>query len=495
MQNGSIIGGSGAGNTVSDSGGGIYNKSGTMTVDGSTVSANTASSGGGIYNNSYLNVLNNSTIGGIDAGNTATSGGGGIHNRAGTTMLNNSTVSANSANSGGGILNDGTLNVQNGSIIGGAGAGNKAPFGGGIDNGFDAATTVDGSTISANQSLIDGGGIFNRSTLTIQNGSTVGGSGAGNTAGDDGGGIYNEAGTVTVVSSTVSDNTAKFGGGIWSHPGEMGGNFNEAAMTTVDGSTVSENTATAGGGGIYNETTLTIQNKSAISNNTADDGGGIYTAFSSKATVDSSTINANAASNGGGIYNHGSAITTVASSSVSANSAIIDGGGIFIAGGKTTMTSSRILNNTADGEGGGIYNDYNAAAAASVTGSCIAGNSDHAFLNNKPAQQIATGNWWGAAAGPNTPGADTSGGNVDVSGYLTTPILDCGLPDLQVNKANDTAGKGEVGTPFNWTLTISNSGVAGATFATTQTILVDELARGANIWHAVGRQLCGRRQQ
>ena len=58
---------------------------------------------------------------------------------------------------------------------------------------------------------------------------------------------------------------------------------------------------------------------------------------------------------------------------------------------------------------------------------CIVGNSTKSFFNNQPAQQIATGNWWGAATGPNTPGADTVGGNVDVSGYLTEPIPVCGF--------------------------------------------------------------------
>jgi hypothetical protein len=62
-----------------------------------------------------------------------------------------------------------------------------------------------------------------------------------------------------------------------------------------------------------------------------------------------------------------------------------------------------------------------------VTSSCIVGNSAYSFFNNTGAQQIATGNWWGAATGPNTPGADTVGGNVDVSAHLTAPILGCSI--------------------------------------------------------------------
>jgi hypothetical protein len=96
------------------------------------------------------------------------------------------------------------------------------------------------------------------------------------------------------------------------------------------------------------------------------------------------------------------------------------------------------------------------------------------FFNEESEQQIATGNWWGAAGGPNTPGADTYGGNVDVSGYLTAPVLGC-APELQVGKVNDTGGSGVVGIPFHWTLTISNTGMISATFDALQTILVDDL--------------------
>jgi len=91
------------------------------------------------------------------------------------------------------------------------------------------------------------------------------------------------------------------------------------------------------------------------------------------------------------------------------------------------VTGSRILDNTANSDGGSVFNNRNVAGATSVTGSCIVGNSATSFFNPRAAQQIATGNWWGAATGPNTPGADTYDGNVNVSGYLTEPILGCGF--------------------------------------------------------------------
>lgn len=108
------------------------------------------------------------------------------------------------------------------------------------------------------------------------------------------------------------------------------------------------------------------------------------------------------------------------------NQASNRGGGIYNStGGTTTVMGSRILENTATINGGGVHNDENTAGATNVTGSCIVGNSTRSFFNYQAAQQIATGNWWGAASGPNTPGADTVGGNVDTSGYLTAAPAFC----------------------------------------------------------------------
>jgi hypothetical protein len=144
------------------------------------------------------------------------------------------------------------------------------------------------------------------------------------------------------------------------------------------------------------------------------------------------------------------------------------------------VTNSRILYNTATANGGGVYSDVDAAGATSVTGSCIVGNSASSFFNSQAAQQTATGNWWGAATGPNTPGADTTSGNVDTSGFQTVPILGCpaNYPDLQVNKVNDTGGSGTVGMAFNWTLTVANADIADAIFNAGQRILEDDLPTG-----------------
>ena len=468
IQNGSAIGGLNGGNRTSPlyylDGGGIYNNAGTITVDGSIIRNNySTGNGGGIYNTgatATLTIQNGSTIGKNRTSNNPSSytDGGGIYNDAGTTTVDDSTISANECTgNGGGIYNTGataTLTVQNGSTIGGSGVGNEAGLGGGIYN--DAGTTtVDGSTVSANSR----GGIYNLDILTVQNGSVIGGAGTGNTA-IEGGGIKNFAGTTTVDGSTVSANIAGHGGGIFNNAtlviqnnstiggtfagnlatgGDGGGIYNMVGTTTVDGSLVSANIAEGNGGGIYNKATLSIQNKAMIgetggSNKTANgSGGGIYNSAGST-IVDDSTVSANQATNGSGgaIFNE-AALTVQNGSTIggrnAGNTTTGSGGGIYHLTGSTTVTGSRILYNTAI-SGGGVFNNMNSAGMVSVTGSCIVGNSAASFFNNQSPTQAAQGNWWGRATGPDTPGADTTGGNVNTSGYLTAPILGCAFCSL-----------------------------------------------------------------
>jgi hypothetical protein len=65
---------------------------------------------------------------------------------------------------------------------------------------------------------------------------------SGNNAGSNGGGILNNGGTLTLANSTVSENIAYLGGGI----------FNYSTLTLTN-STVSDNAAGERGGGIWNQ--------------------------------------------------------------------------------------------------------------------------------------------------------------------------------------------------------------------------------------------------
>jgi len=125
-----------------------------------------------------------------------------------------------------------------------------------------------------------------------------------NNSAGSGGGIFNGSGTLNVTNSTISNNsTAGSGGGV-------GGGISNGGTLNVTNSTVSNNSAPGGdfGGGIFSSggsipNTLTITN-STISNNSADDGGqggGIFNG-NSTLNVTNSTISNNSASFGGGIY-------------------------------------------------------------------------------------------------------------------------------------------------------------------------------------------------
>ena len=106
---GAITGGNNAGN-----GGGIYN-TGTLTISGGTVTDNCVTgNGGGIYNTGTL-ILS----GGAISNNTATLSGGGIVNQDGAEFtMTGGIISGNKAVGyhGGGVYNAGTFNLQGGSI-------------------------------------------------------------------------------------------------------------------------------------------------------------------------------------------------------------------------------------------------------------------------------------------------------------------------------------------------------------------------------------------
>ena len=175
-----------------------------LTIDGDNASRVFNISGGAV------------TIAGLTMANGNDSqGGGGVLN-FGTLDLNESTISGNSSDSnGGGIINSGTLTLNITTISGNSATGN----GGGIDN--EGTLDLNNSTVNSNEAGGDGGGISNPSgsTLTMIN-TTV----SGNSATGDGGGIWND-GTLTMNHSTVSDNssgTPTSNGGLASISGAEG---------------------------------------------------------------------------------------------------------------------------------------------------------------------------------------------------------------------------------------------------------------------------------
>jgi hypothetical protein len=180
-------------------GGGIYNQ-GSLTVSDAVIMLNHSTAlGGGIWNSGSL-ILMNSTI----SQNTADSSGGGIRNDVGSVVVINSTLSQNNSGlNGGGITNFGILSVSSSTIYG-----NGAVDGGGIYNG--SSLTVINSTLSQNNAKNDGGGIYNKgSAANVYNTSILFNSADTDVAGGSAGGVYNNdgaGGTFNLRNTLVAGN-------------------------------------------------------------------------------------------------------------------------------------------------------------------------------------------------------------------------------------------------------------------------------------------------
>jgi hypothetical protein len=178
---------------------------------------------------------------------------------------------------GGGIYNCfGTLTVIDSIITGNkitSGNGSDG-YGAGIYNCPSSTLTLINTTISNNSALI-GGGICNGGALTIMD-STF----SGNVARQQEGGAIANYGTLTITNSTVSGNIARpsllgsLAGGILN-----GGLFQSNGTLVINNSTLSGNSASGGtGGGIYNVkgSTVVLQN-SIVANNTGGNCSGTLT--------------------------------------------------------------------------------------------------------------------------------------------------------------------------------------------------------------------------
>jgi hypothetical protein len=97
-----ITAGQANGSSPHNSGGGMYNMSGSPTLTNVTFSGNSATYGGGMYNEESSPTLTNVTFSG---NSTGYSGGGMLNYNNSNPMLTNVTFSGNSATYGGGMLN------------------------------------------------------------------------------------------------------------------------------------------------------------------------------------------------------------------------------------------------------------------------------------------------------------------------------------------------------------------------------------------------------
>ena len=221
----------------------------TVTMTGLTLNGGGGQSGGGVLNQGTLTISNS-----VFANDSAVYYGGAIYNQGGILSVTSTKFSNDTATYGlgGAIDNSGTLVVATSTFTGGV-----AFEGGAIDN-KSGSLTVTASTFDSNRA-IQGGSIFNNAIATIT-ASTLSNSNA-----FQGGAIANDLiATLTLTNSTIAGNSA----------GQNGGGINQVGIMTAISSTIAYNSVASGGagGGIDATSGTTTLYDTIVAGNTSGTG-------------------------------------------------------------------------------------------------------------------------------------------------------------------------------------------------------------------------------
>lgn len=435
-------------NTATENGGGVYmlgtNK--TYTMSGGEVSDNTAANGAGVYVDGTFTLE-----GGEIKGNAATTLGGGVYVLAESTFeMTDGTISGNTAQSGAGVYDNGTLTLAGGAISGNNATGATTNYGGGVYVNTDAIMNMTDGAISGNTATYGGGVYVNASNLNFTSGTVS------ENVASSGGGIYINAGSADIAGGLIIKNTATDaaatagGGGVF---------VNNGALTVSGTSKINENVSARYGGGIRIDGTTdnsTVEISSgSLSDNTAAVGGGAYIAgnFAALTLNGSATVSGNEAStNGGGVAAFaGSTVEVAGDAFVTENIAALNGGGVLVSDdgtqlsvsdngaitkntatygggayvtalGAFTMLKGSVSVNTATSDGAGVYVN---GATLSIEGGSLYGNTAnnggavYVSANNNGVFTMSGGSIGGDGNAANTAalggGVYIAGGNVTIS--------------------------------------------------------------------------------
>lgn len=309
----------GPGGSAAPGNGGAVHVSGgssTFVIEGTTVEGNTAArEGGGLWNQagSLMIVRGGSTVSGnITAG--ASTGGGGLFNNGGKLVLNAITVSSNEA-TGAGSLGGGLLQVAGGYTLD-------------TNSQFDSNTAVFG-----------GGGLAASAGYLGLSGSTISGNMTGdmlNSAASVGGGLHVDGTASAVLSDVdVNNNSAATSGG-----GAFVGVDAFMRAEAASGFTANQaRAAVSSGGGVFTNGTLRIIDSAFSTNSAGQSGGGIHVSSTGNARLtNTDVLSNNGGANGGGVFNGN--VFFAEDSSISLNLVTNDGGGIFTSAGATTTLNN-----------------------------------------------------------------------------------------------------------------------------------------------------------
>ena len=454
------------GNVATREGGGLWNGSGTMYVDGTTVQGNTATGdsaddgGGGIFNNGGTLIMTNEVnITENVASGTSGSGGGLFNATGGTIKAYDINITRNTANRAGGGFEDASgnttsvelydVNIVDNTVFTSPGNG------GGIHISANGDMLIKNSNIDRNEAGREGGGVWNGGgTMRIYNTSIEDNIALGNEANQGGGGAFNNGGLLAIYAGTrIQDNhatgTSGSGGGILN---------NDGGRLEITGTRIMRNSANRAGGGIEDtsDESVVITDSDLSENTTGSapgNGGGLHVTGSATITITDSNVKDNiAASEGGGLW-HGTGIMNVSNTSIKRNSAngttATEGGaGIFVLRGLLNLTDSEVADNEAisgSASGGGLLLDsLSNAVLTNVT-----------FRNNSSARA-------GGAIEDNSRGS------------TTVEVVDCQIRDNFTGSAPGNGGGIHI--TGNGNMNITGGVVKGN----------DATAEGGGLWNGSG---------
>jgi hypothetical protein len=317
--------------------------------------------GGGMFNWTGSPTLNNLVFIGNTAGKGAAYyGGGGMFNMAASQpILTNVTFTANSAGGGGGMYNDASSPILNDVTF----TGNEAIDGACINN-------YKGSDPVLNRVIFDANSSSNKGCMNngIQSNPVLTDVTFSNNTASYGAGMYNYQSSPTLTGVAFTDNQAGHVGGAMENE-----DHSSPSLTNVS---FSGNTAFHEGGGMFNTSgsNPTLTYVSFVNNSTTDGGGGGMKNANSSPVLINVTFSGNHAVVGGGIDNwqNGLSLTNV---TFSENSAHQYGAAMYSQESTFTIINSIVWGNTpADSQ---MQNDR---GTGTVSYSIIAGG--HAGMSN-----------------------------------------------------------------------------------------------------------------
>lgn len=325
-------------------GAGIYGNGASAAVNNSTFSINSATeSGGGFYGDNLGLTLQTNQF----TANNALYGAGVFLQNCNSFSSTGNSYTLNQATANGGGLFLGQCSQA--SLSQDVAYNNSAACGAGIYL-SNSPASVSNVALNANVAQQNGGGIFFSNSHNLLLNQLA----CNHNLASQGGAIYGiDSNNSQISGVTIQNSQATKGAGIYAS--------NLIDFVIQSGSELKTNTATGNGGAIYLSQSQGSINGSSIHNNQANQGGGLYaestTRNPNQIDILNSKICNNSAAQGAGLY-LSQTIGNLSSCLIANNQASQDGGGLYLEPSATpSLINLTVARNLASLKGGGMYCD------------------------------------------------------------------------------------------------------------------------------------------